>query len=174
VLGLEQRLPGFGEALSRDPRAAAARATREQVPLLYWTAAALALAISLQKGEPELIARLPEVEALMKRALALDEAHGKGAIHEFFISYLGGDDEATAREHYRRALVLSSGHAASPHLALAESVCVKKQDRAEFEALLNKVLAIDVDKEPESRLANVIAQRKARRLLEQIDDLFLE
>ncbi len=48
------------------------------------------------------------------------------------------------------------------------------QDRAEFKALLEKALAIDADRQPETRLANLIAQRHARRLLARIDELFLE
>jgi len=84
------------------------------------------------------------------------------------------DDEAAARRHYQRALELSGGRRASTHLALAEAVSVKKQDRAEFQALLDKALAVDPDAAPEGRLANVLAQRKARRLRRQIDDLFLD
>jgi hypothetical protein len=50
---------------------------------------------------------------------------------------------------------------------------VKEQNAKEFRELLEKALAIDVDRRPEDRLANVIMQRRARRLLARIEDLFL-
>ena len=39
--------------------------------------------------------------------------------------------------------------------------------------LLNKALAIDIDKYPECRLENVLMQKRAHWLLEKSDDLFL-
>ena len=42
-----------------------------------------------------------------------------------------------------------------------------------LDELLEGVLAADADAAPEFRLVNVLAQKKARRLLDQIDDLFL-
>ena len=38
--------------------------------------------------------------------------------------------------------------------------------------MLREVLAADVDAAPEFRLANVLAQRRARALLDHADDLF--
>ena len=67
----------------------------------------------------------------------------------------------------------AQGRAAAPYVSLAESVALEKQDRAEFESLLKKALAIDADAWPEIRLANLIAQRRARWLLERMDELFL-
>jgi len=174
ISALELTHPGLGQALERDPAAALTGATREDVPLLYWSGAALGLAIALSKGEPEMIARVPQVEALMARSLALDEAYGAGVIHEFYVTYLGADDEAVARKHFERAVELSGGRHASTFVALAEAVCVKKQDRPAFEKLLQQALSIDLNAEPENRLANVLAQRKARRLLARIEDLFLD
>jgi hypothetical protein len=40
-------------------------------------------------------------------------------------------------------------------------------------ALLHKALAVDLEADPEHRLMNLIAQRRARWLLERIDELFL-
>ncbi len=58
-------------------------------------------------------------------------------------------------------------------VSLAETVSVRRGDRAEFESLLNQALAFDVDTAPDQRLANLIAQRRAVLLLSQIDNLFL-
>ena len=86
---------------------------------------------------------------------------------------MGGSVEE-ARRHYERAVELSEGLRASPYVSFAESVSLPAQNRAEFEALLRKALAVDLDAEPQSRLANRIVQRRARQLLEQSDELFLE
>jgi predicted anti-sigma-YlaC factor YlaD len=60
-------------------------------------------------------------------------------------------------------------------VSYAQDVLVPAQDRAGYQRLLNQVLAFDVDR-PEARadrLANVIAQRRARWLLAHQDELFL-
>ena len=56
----------------------------------------------------------------------------------------------------------------------AETVSVQKQDRKEFQSLLERAVAIDVNAKPGFRLANLIMQRRARWLLSRADQLFLE
>lgn len=171
--------PGFDAALRRAPRDAARQCGRGDVPLLYWTAAAWAAAIAAGKDQPDLIAGLPSVEALIDRALELDEAYDSGAIHSFLIAYelvrpgAAGDPMARARTHYERALDLTGGAHAGPLLAYAENVCVQQQDRGQFEALLQRALAINPDAKPEWRLVNLVLQARARWLLSRVDDLFL-
>lgn len=177
--GLAVTHPNFAAALRADPRAAVRACTIADVPLLYWTAASWAAAISIKKDRPDLIAELPQFEALLDRALALDETFDHGAIHTLLVTYemarqgATGDPIARSRAHYERALALGGGHEASPFLAFAEAVCVQQQDRAQFESLLRQALALDADARPASRLVNLVMQRRARWLLAHIDDLFL-
>lgn len=177
--GLAVTYPNFPATLRSDPRAAVRVCTAADVPLLYWTAAAWAAAISVKKDRADLIAELPQAEALLDRALALDETFDHGAIHALLISYemarpgVAGDPVARARAHFARAVALGGGHEASPFVALAEAVCIQQQDRAQFETLLRQALALDADARPTSRLVNLILQRRARWLLAHIDDLFL-
>jgi predicted anti-sigma-YlaC factor YlaD len=177
--GLETAHRGFGAALNQDPRLAVKTARKEDVPLLYWTAAAWGLVITLSKSEPALIADQPIVEALVDRALELNESFDGGAIHSFLISYeparqgAPGDPLERARTHFDRAMALAGGFQAGPLVSLAESVSLAKQDRSEFQSLLERALAVDVNAKPEYRLANLVNQRRARWLLSRIDDLFL-
>ncbi len=177
---LEGRHRGFVEALQENPRQAAGMADSGDVPLLYWTAAAWGSAISVSKDKPRLVADQLLVEALIDRALELDEDFDHGAIHSFLISYeaarqgASGEWQERSKKHYERAVALSRGQLASPHLALAETVAVHNQDREQFEALLAKALAVDPDARPEWRLANLIAHRRARWLQSRADALFLE
>jgi len=164
--------------LRAEPRRAAAALPVADVPLLYWTAAAWGALIGLSKDQPDVLGELPIVEALMDRALELDESFERGAIHSFMIGYesvrqdRAGDPALRARRHFARAMQLSGGTDAAPLLALAEAVCVPQQRRAEFEALLRQALRIDTDRASENRLANLVAQRRARWLLSRTDHLF--
>ena len=78
----------------------------------------------------------------------------------------------TSKERAREKL--TRGKKASPYVSLASSVAVRKQDYKTFKDLLRKALAIDPDAVPEWRLANILAQGKARWLLEHIPELFLD
>jgi len=177
--GLEVKHPGFGKALLADPKAAIRTATKSDVPLLYWTAAAWASAISLSKDNPELVGQIPAMQALIDRALELDESWGNGAIHTFMISYemsrsgAAGDPAERARKHFERAMALSKGTDTSPLVALAEAVTIQKQDVKEFESLLNQALAANPDANPDIRLLNTVMQRRARWLLSRQSELFL-
>lgn len=176
---LEEAHPGFEKQLRADPRAAVRVTSVKQVPVLYWTAAAWGAAIALSKEDPALIAEQPLMEALMDRALELDEAFDHGAIHAFFISYeqarQGGEGNAVARarRHFERAMALSSGRQAGPLVALAEAVSVTEQNAAEFQSLLERALKIDPDAQPETRLLNLVMQRRARWLLGRKRELIL-
>lgn len=178
--GLEVKRPGFEKALRDDAKAAVRVASKADVPLLYWTAASWGAAISLSKDNPDLIADQPIVEALIDRALELDESFDNGAIHNFLISYEPsrpggtGDAAARSRKHFERAMELAGGKSASPLVSLAETVSVSKQDKKEFQSLLRRALEIDVDAKPAWRLSNLVMQRRARWLLGRIDQLFLE
>src|SRR5262245_64287 len=177
--GLEVSHPGFGKSLRDDPRKAVRVAKAADVPLVYWTAVSWAAAISASKDNPELVAEMPIVEALIDRALELDESFEHGAIHDFLIVYEmarpggAGTPEGRSREHFERAMALSDGQLAGPLVSLAEAVCVHKQDAQEFESLLKRALAINPDAKPEWRLVNLVMQRRARWLLSRMDELFL-
>lgn len=179
--GLDTRVRGFEAALREDPKAAVRRLKRGDVPLLYWTAAAWGSMISLSKDQPDVVADQPQVEAMIDRALELDEQYDHGALHGFLITYemvrpgLAMDERVNrARQHFARAVELGGGQQAGPFVSLAENVCIQKQNKAEFQQLLNRALAIDVDAKPESRLVNVLMQRRAKWLLGRVDELFVD
>ena len=174
---LELDRPGIERKLQVDPPAALGWATRKDVPLLYWTGASWGAAISIGLDKPDLVADVPAVKALMERALALQEDYEKGAVHAVMISLealpeaMGGSKER-ARKHFERAVELSGGQDPGPYVTLAVSVSQPAQNRAEFVKLLEQALAIDPNKNPSSRLATLIAQKRARHLLSRLDELF--
>jgi predicted anti-sigma-YlaC factor YlaD len=178
---LEVRHAGLQQALlaGGDLKPALARCEKRDVPLLYWTASAWALAISDGKGDMGLVAQLPIAVAMLDRALALDEAWGEGALHEVFVtldasrSAAEGGGPEQARRHLQRALELSRGEQLGAKVSYAEGVLVQAQDRAQFTKLLDEVVHADAEAFPRYRLANALAQRRARALLAHADDLFL-
>ena len=133
----------------------------------------------MSKDEPALIGELHIVEALIDRALALDETYDRGAIHTFLISYevnRPGDPEqqqARTRHSFERAMELSQGLSVAPLVAYAEAVALPAADHVEFQRLLEQALAIDAHATPELRLTNLVLQRRARWLLGRLDELFL-
>lgn len=177
--GLEVAHPGFTNLFAQEPIKAVAQLRKRDVPQMYWIAAAWGAAISVSKDDSSVLAGIPQMEALIDRALVLDESWDSGAIHSFLINYEmarqggAGDPVERARRHFERALELSHGQAAGPLVTFAEAVCVETQDAKQFEELLTRALAINADAQPETRLVNLIMQRRAKWLLGRKDDLFL-
>lgn len=175
---VELRRPGLREALAKDPATALGNA-KYDVDELYWLGASWGSAIAVGVDQPDLVADFPVVRTLMERALQLDEDYAAGAIHEVFITLDGmspsmGGDAARARKHFERAVELSKGKSASAYVAMAASVAQPAQDKEEFEKLLEQALAVNPDDMPDTRLATLIAQRRARILQGRVDELFTE
>jgi predicted anti-sigma-YlaC factor YlaD len=177
VRGLEVEHPGIGARLKKTPEAASRDVEPSDVPLAVWTAAALGGAIGLSKDDPESTADVAVVGALLERALLLDEDFEEGATHELLMAYeasrVGGSRDKALR-HYERALALGSAKSPSIWLGWAERVSVLEQNRREFEDLIERSLAFDVEAHPENRLLNLLAQRRARWLKGNTAELFLE
>jgi predicted anti-sigma-YlaC factor YlaD len=175
---LELGYPGITARLAKDPEQAAAALQKKDAPLIYWTGASWGKAVSLSLDRPALAGDFPIVRALVTRALALDESFNLGAIHEVMITLeslpedMGGNRDR-ARTHYERAVALTNGNSATAHVTYAMAILLPQQQRAEFVAVLNKALEVDVDREPALRLANVLARQYARYLLDHLDELFV-
>jgi predicted anti-sigma-YlaC factor YlaD len=167
-------LPG---KLTTDPKGVLVPVRKADVERVYWAAASLGLAISTSKSDAGMIARVPEVQAMLDRAMELDESWGAGSLHEFAITLAatkpGGADAATLKREYERALTLSGGNRASLFTTYAEAAAIPAQDVEAFRALLARALAVDTDAVPDWRVANLAAQKRARWLLAHAADYFL-
>ncbi len=190
---LEVRSPGISAVLRtsagpanakpadrKGAEAALARFKKKDAGLLYWSAASLLAAYSLDPFDFALGARIGEARTLMAAAYSLDPDYGSGAIDDFYVSYYGGlpPDLGGSREkalaHFARAVEKSGGKSASPYVSLATAVAVPRQDYAEFKRLLEAALAVDPDAVPGNRLATLIAQKRARLLLAKAPELFID
>ena len=174
LANLERRHPGFIEALRRNPGDAASLTTEEDVPLLYWTAAALGAAIGVSKDRPEMLVRVPQIGALAYRVTELQPEYLDGAAYELLMLYeagrptMMGGSISLAKHYYQEALSYSQGRSAGLFVGYAESICVREQDKQQFLAQLERALAV------KSRGAsNRLAKKRARWLLRRVDDLFI-
>jgi hypothetical protein len=182
--GLESWYPGVAARLHDSPGTALAavgvrpKNSGRDLPLLYWTAASLGLAVSSSRSDVALLARLPEAEALAARAREIDEDWGRGALHELSMSLLaasldGPDFEAIER-HYREALALSGGQSPGLFVSYAELVAIPRQDGGLFRTLLRRALDIDPAADPSTQLQATLAQRRAAWLLDRVEDLIVD
>lgn len=152
-------------------------ATRDG-PLLFWAAYNWVRYINLHRDDMGAIADLPYVTALAERA---------HEIYPEFMDYapvalraglmaaappaLGGRP-ADAKIELDRAIELTQRRNLTYLLTEAQLVAVPLQDRALYQSLLDEILRFDIDSHPDQRIPNLLAQRRARRYLDQIDNLF--
>ncbi len=123
------------------------------------------------------VAELPWVEAVLERALMLDEAYENGALH----GYLGilnslrppalGGKPDVAREHFERAIALSGGRDLSIKVEYARRYARLVFDQELHDRLLTEVLNAPADA-PLYTLFNVLAKQDAQALLASSKEYF--
>jgi hypothetical protein len=148
---------------------------------LYWLAAAYGGAIKSSRGNPFDVVKLPVVKKLLITAIALDPKWGKGALYSAMMSYTSSRPDLfgdalidSVSSFYEKALIASDSLDASLFVSYAELIDKKFQDRDAFEQKLDIVLNMDVEKDKDFRLSNIIAQERAKWLLSKTDDIFFE
>jgi tetratricopeptide (TPR) repeat protein len=145
---------------------------------LFWTTFAWGGMVSLSLSDPQALADLPRVQAMMERALVLDENYYYGGPHLFLGTFhasrpplLGGDPE-TARKYFEKALDIGKRRFLMALVYYARTYAVTVQDRDLFERLLKEVTAASLEAIPEERLSNTLAVKKAELYLKDIDEYF--
>ena len=180
IKALNDKFPGFSEAGVQDGTLAPllSKCKKEDVPLLYWTAAGGLAAYSIDVFDFDLGSNIPAWGAMIARAYELDPDFNNGAIDDFYILFYAslpetlGGDKARAETHYKLALEKSRYLSAGPYVSYASAVCVPAQDYDTFKENLEKALAIDPNEDPSNRLVNILSQRKAKYMLENAYEHF--
>jgi len=168
---LRLRHPGLpSQLLSMDAKAL--RLQPDEVGLAYWTAAAWGGHISLSKDTPDVVADLPLVVNLATLAWQTQPAYGDGALASLMgtleLARPGGSRER-ALAYWDQAIEISQGQSPGPYVAKAEGWAVEQQDRAAFEAWLNKAVEVSQGKRD---LSSQIMRERALWLLSQVDTIF--
>jgi hypothetical protein len=131
---------------------------------LFWTGYAWLSRVNLYKDDPAMVADLFIGVAMMEKSVAIDPTieHWSGtvALAAYHARPAGEMDEAKAM--FEKALAQTARKNLQVQLNYATSYACLKGDKALYETLLNEVLAA-VDPDPEQRLVNLLAKRRARR-----------
>jgi len=159
-------------------KAALAKLDRDDAPEVLWTAAAWAGWANLSLDQPAAVADLPLIEVLLDRAVELDEGYQYGMPHLLLGAFhaarpplLGGNPERAER-HFTRARELGQGNLLLVPVFEAKYYARAILDPELFDRLLAEALSAPLDRAPDIRLLNTVAQRKARDLQPMRDEWF--
>lgn len=176
---LEQRgIPAPSSAPFEDFERRVGGMTRSDTPYVFWSASCWGSWIGAHTDSITAIAELPRVEALMRRALALDETYYYGGPHIFMgVLYasrpaVAGGSLELSQKHFLKAIEIGQGKFLSAYVYYADYYARKAFDRELFVSVLNKVLETPAAIVPELTLLNTVARQKAEALLGKIDDYF--
>jgi len=170
-------LCGLAERPYDNYRAALSTLNKDDVPVLYASAASWAGWIQVRSDDWNAVADLAKVRAAMERVVELDEPydHGRAQLYLGILSTLlppalGGKPEE-GRRHFERAIALSRGRDLMDQVEYARRYARLVFDRPLHDRLLNEVLQAQTS-EPGLTLSNTLAQRDARELLKSADNYF--
>lgn len=152
--------------------------TRKEVSILFWTAYCWGGLSNLSRDNSQTLAELPKVERMMLRVNELLPGYFYSSADIFLGSYYGskpkifGGDLEKSKFYFDRALKVSDGQFLMALVFYAQTYAVQSQDREFFKTLLEQVLIFPNEHFPEQRLSNEIAKKRAKKLLEGIDEHF--
>jgi tetratricopeptide (TPR) repeat protein len=150
----------------------------EHTPVLLWAAYAWARWINLNRDNVSALADLPFVNALADRVNELDATYYDYAPVALRAGLMGAAPEQLggrpreALEQFQRVIELTRRRNLMYLVTTARICAVALRDRALYQRLLQEVIDADPNLDPDLRLANILAQRRARRYLAQIDEFF--
>ncbi len=150
---------------------------KKDADALLATATSWVMWIIASSDSPAALGDMPKVLEMMKRVQALDPDIRQGGVDLFYGIYYtvlplgGGRDLDKARRHFERSMKIAGPDYLLNRVTFAEFYARYAFDPELFEQTLRNVLAAD-PKVPEYTLMNSVAQRRARVLLDQMDDLF--
>ena len=140
--------------------------SKDDVPNLFWTGYAWLARVNVNKENPELVADLFVGVDLIEKSVQLDPTHehwsGTIALAAYHARPAGEIDQA--KQMFELVIDKTQRKNLLAQLTYAETYACVKGDRSLYEKLLNEVLAVQ-DPDPDQRLSNVLAKRRAKRYL---------
>lgn len=170
--------PSFATAVDsgRAVEDATGELTEASLGAIYWYAVNLGK-FAGNKDFPTLLFYKEQIKQLMDRALALNELYFHGAFHRYFGAYyakapaFAGGDMDKSKYHFDRALEIEPNYLAT-RVLVADYYAKKTEDTDLYERQLQKVLDTDPKALPAVEIENRLEQRKAKKMLENMDDVF--
>jgi len=169
---IKKGLPAWTEYLKKfdDPEKHAAT--------LFWAAYCWGRYIGVNRDDMNALADLPLVTALSDRLIALDHTFYGYAPHALRAGVIGtapaqlGGKPQEAKKEFEAAIAGTQGKNLMYMVVEAQIVAVALQDRPLYKRLLTTALQAPANIDPDQRLLNQLAKRRAERYLGQIDKLF--
>lgn len=161
-----------------DLKAALSKLDEDDVPGVFWAAFGWISYINLSRTSPDALADLPRAEAMMNFVVEKDSSFYFGGAHLILGALYGsrprilGGDANLSKQHFEKALRINQGKFLMTYVYYAQSYAVQTLNDSLFEQLLAKVDEASLEILPSFRLANAIAKKKAKLLLEQKAELF--
>lgn len=155
---------------------AIAKIEKPAVPAAYWYAVNLGRFASKQ-GLSQRLFYKDKLKATMQRIMELDRNFFHGAADRYFGAFysilpsIAGKDLDKSAMHFGKSLELAPYYL-STKVVQAQFLAVEQDDEDKYKALLDEVIAADADVNPEVGPENRAAQRSAKKMLAEIDDLF--
>jgi hypothetical protein len=154
-----------------------AKLSERDAPSLFTFGLASIAYIKVHSDDWGAMAKLPRVEAALRRAQVLDPDYQAVQIEHYLAILntirppaLGGNFEA-GKQHYERALALSGGKNLSISVDYARYYARTLYDRELHDRLLEGVMSAEPEQDGYT-LFNTLAQREAQELLDAADDYF--
>ena len=134
---------------------------------LFWAAYAWMARVNLEKDDPAMVADLYVGESMMERAVQIDPTYNHWSGLIALAAYHARDGMAEPKDGqkiFEDVLAKTQRKDLMVQLTYAQTYACIMGDRALYEKLLNEILAAG-DTDPDQRLENAIAKRKAKRFL---------
>jgi len=148
------------------------------VPALFFLCSSWLQILNLNPNTSTITIELSQIEALLDRILVLDENFYYGGVHTLFgcfyasrPSTMGGNPEQ-AKYHFNEAVDISESKYLLWQFFYARYYAVQVHDKELFNSTLNSIISAPDNISQELVFPNLIAKRKAKALLENINKYF--
>jgi hypothetical protein len=173
----------FAEAFAQDDPDVFKRSLqtikKQDIASLYFAITAWLQWIGASADDARVLNDLPRIEAMIDRAMELDDTFYHGGVHAtlgaFYVAspemFGGKPDQADFQ--FKEAFEISQSKYLMWHYLYARYYAFAISDRKLFVTTLEKILATPDDVLPEEAFVNMAVKVKARNLLSHVDDYFL-
>ena len=148
---------------------------------LYYLSASLGGAIKSSRGNPMDLIYLPKIGKLLKKAITINPKWNGGSLQSAMMSYTSSRMDLnqdiikdSVNYYFKNTLEFSDSLDASVFVSYAEIIYKPEQKKIDFKNTLDYVLSIKTPKNSEFGLQNIIAKKRAKWLLSNMDDYFIE
>lgn len=152
--------------------------TVDEVPGLFWTGYNWGLYVMQNLDVTENLMNLAKIEKIMHRCLELDESYYFYSVDIFYGAYyagrprmLGGNPEK-GQKFFLNNINQNKDKLLIGKLFYAQYYALQTYNEELFDQLIAEILNFDLEQNPDYRLLNAIAQKKAQILKDKKEELF--